>query len=202
MAYLNNLTLSQIIETPETNSQHFESAVGISADIDAAIQRLVDSSDASGALVRQFHNGRRDLTGLPFTYVSTTYISLANPNQRVERAEFESYPISTGSITFGEMWQVYNDPQCVTHKVADIRDPILASSFASYRFNYVVICPLTNLLKYPMGVLVVGYNYDPGEKQITATKDVANSITGYLNSIQGEDKKNFLDFMLETMQIR
>ena len=115
------------------------------------------------------------LTGIPFTEATSTFYT-----SQYEGASEE--PLSALNKSLTQMWQEIDRPECITIKQGI--DNSTSKYFREYKLNRVVICPLTNLLNYPIGTITVGFAASDtvvGDAVVLQkTSTIAKRITGYL----------------------
>jgi hypothetical protein len=176
----NGNLLKILAPRPEKEVALFARSLKASEDIAISLDNLRASTGADRVLIRQFHNGRYDLTGIPFTSVSVTYMS---SDEKYENTHiFESKPLAFMGSTARVMWSDIDAPKCVVYH-QNIPDIGLRTELADS--NRSVICPLVSLLKYPVGTISLHYTESSSnltdQALIARTEDVAVTITGYLN---------------------
>jgi hypothetical protein len=80
------------------------------------------------------------------------------------------------------VWQEIDRPKCVV-----LYNPVDLSTkryFYSHGLNRAIVCPLVNLLNYPIGIIVVGFsegNTSEDEWAIAKTSQIGKRVAGYLN---------------------
>lgn len=168
--------LEELIVTPSEEAQRFKEQLDSAALVNTAIENHRVSLNASSVLVRQFHNGRHDLTGIPFTESTVTFYA-GEYNYSVDE------PLSSLNASLRSMWKRIDKPEClVTYSPNDISSK---RYFTDFKLIREVQCPLTNLLNYPIGTISVGFsdsNTVSDEEAVEKTAAMAKRITGYLNN--------------------
>lgn len=168
--------LQKMIVTPHEESQRFQAQLASAALVNDAIEKLKTDLGAHSVVIKQFHNGRHDLTGIPFTEATATFYTSQYENSSEE-------PLSALNKSLTLMWGQIDRPECVT--ITQGVDNSTATYFRKYELNKAVICPLTNLLNYPIGTITVGFSASdtkalPNEVVLQKTSAIAKRITGYL----------------------
>lgn len=173
--------LERMIITPEEEALRFEKQLESADLVNEALENLRTDLGADNVLIKQFHNGRHDLTGIPFTEATTTF--MADPMaDGSSHAESKEEPIPAMNRSLRMVWKEIDRPQC-----AVLYTPIDISTkryFYNHGLNRAVVCPLVNLLNYPIGVIVVGFsegNTVQDEQVITKTSQIGKRVAGYLN---------------------
>lgn len=166
-------TIQKIVITPVEEAQQFGRGLEKAELVNSAIGNLKADLGAHSVIIKQFHNGRHDLTGLPFTEASITF-STEGPAADEEH-------ISSMNTSLRRMWKQIDDPICLVQYA-----PLDASTrkyMEQYSLSYVVACPLTNILNYPIGVILVGFKDGTTEdlEAVKQTSAVAKQVVGYLN---------------------
>lgn len=180
-AIQNGELLKVIAPSPQAEAALFQRSLDASKDITVALDNLRYATGADEVVIRQFHNGRYDLTGIPFTSVSATYVS----SDKTE-LDFSAKPLAYMGGTVRQMWQNLGDPRCVVYR-GDIPDVGLRSELSMS--SRTVICPLVSILKYPIGTLSLHYRTSStnltDDALIARTEGVSVRIAGYLNEKRG-----------------
>jgi len=173
-------TLQRLVISPHEEAVRFERQLTNSEIINEAIEKLRMDLGADNVVIRQFHNGKHDLTGIPFTSIATTYY--VDPWDMHDTQEDE--PVSASNRSLRRVWQQIDKPECVI-----ISSPVDISTrkyFKTHNLNKMAICPLVNLLNYPIGVMLIGFSEgnttSSDEVIIQRTSAIAKRVTGYLTN--------------------
>lgn len=178
---------------PEVEAARFARANKATEQINDLLDAKIESLHADRAGVRQFHNGKTDLSGLPFMYVSTTFVR-TREGVSFPESNFAQVPGSTVAEVTSAMWRDYRSPKCITVDV----DLIENDNYRAYSKNLGVevffACPITNLRMYPIGFMFVSYIEGSTERPSDeeAMRQVAASaerISGYLSSVTKTNRK-------------
>ena len=168
--------LEQMVVTPDEEAVRFREQLESAKLVNESLENLRGTLGAHSVVIKQFHNGRHDLTGIPFTEASATYHTDSYDNMGTEA-------VSTMNTSLRKIWAEIDKPSCVV-----LNAPIDSSTrkyFMAYELNRIVECPLTNLLNYPIGKITVGFSADntiSDEVAVTRTAAIAKRVTGYLNN--------------------
>ena len=171
--------LENMIITPQEEAYRFGRQLHGADLVNEAIENLRIELKADNVLIKQFHNGRHDLTGIPFTEASTTFVASAEEKE-ISLAKDE--PVPTMNKSLRKVWQRIDRPQCIV-----LYTPVDISTrryFYTHNINRAVICPLVNLLNYPIGIVVVGFsegNTTLDQTALNRTAHIGKRVTGYLN---------------------
>lgn len=166
--------LESLIVTPDEEAIRFKQQLESANLVNSSIEQLRVDLKAENVVIRQFHNGRHDLTGIPFTETSSTYYTDTYDDGGDEA-------VSSMNTSLRRIWKQIDRPQCVV-----FYEPVDASTgkyFKAYKLTKIVQCPLTNLLKYPVGTITVGFSERSSvgdEVVINKTEAIAKRVTGYL----------------------
>lgn len=179
--YIGYLTLDRIetiVIPPSLEATRFHEQLAASEQINTAIHNLIIDVDADSIVLRQFHNGKHDLTGIPFTKSSVTFYEARDSSKSFEE---ENEPISTMSTSLSRVWRRIDNPECIVLVDYGI-DKTTKSYMAENELGSVIVCPMVNLLNYPVGTLTVGFKRkDPGQGTVDKIQTIATQVTGYLN---------------------
>lgn len=179
LAYRSYDRLEAVIVTPGEEAARFEKQLTNSEIINEAIEKLRVDLGADSVVIRQFHNGKHDLTGIPFTGIATTYY--VDPLDMDGHDIITDEPVSSSNKSLRRVWQRIDKPECVI-----ISSPVDISTrkyFKTHNLSKMAICPLVNLLNYPIGMMVIGFsegNTTSDEVIIQRTSAIAKRVTGYL----------------------
>ena len=171
--------LENMIITPQEEAYRFGRQLHGADLVNEAIENLRIELKADNVLIKQFHNGRHDLTGIPFTEASTTFVASAK-EEAINLAKDE--PVPTMNKSLRKVWQRIDRPQCIM-----LYTPVDISTrryFYTHNINRAAICPLVNLLNYPIGIVVVGFsegNTTDDQTALNRTAHIGKRVTGYLN---------------------
>ena len=173
--YVGYITLERI-ETiavpPSLEAERFHQQLDSSEQINQSLEKLRVAQGAHSVIVRQFHNGKHDLTGIPFTKSSITFYAMDNELEQMEE------PLSSMSTSLSKVWAKIDEPDCILldHGI----DKNTKHYMDVYELNAVIICPMTNLLKYPVGTITVGYK-NRDLLDLNEVRSVSSQVTGYLD---------------------
>lgn len=172
--------LENLVVSPDEEAARFESQLHSSDIINGALETLRVNLRADNVEIRQFHNGKHDLTGIPFTGVSTTFY--VDPLDNNGHEVLTDEPISSMNKTLRQVWQRIDRPECII--LYSSVDSSTRKYFKSHNLNRGVVCPLVNLLNYPIGIIIVGFsdsNIVNDQRAVIQTSLIAKRVTGYLN---------------------
>lgn len=176
ISYKSYDTLQALVLTPHEEYHRFQTQLGSTALVNDAIENFNTEVGSHSVIIKQFHNGKHDLTGIPFTEATATFFSSNYEISEEER-------ISSLNASLRLMWNDIDSPECII--LYKGIDHSTRKYFRDYNLNRVVICPLTNLLNYPIGTVTVGFSASdaPISDQIVLRKThlIAKRITGYLD---------------------
>lgn len=175
--YLGYQTLESIrtiVVPPNLEAERFHEQLAASEQINQALELLRKEENAHSIIIRQFHNGKHDLTGIPFTKSSMTFYTMSEEFQEVEE------PLSAMSTSLSKVWNVIDKPECLVISNVGI-DKATKYYMEYYELNKIVVCPMVNLLDYPVGTLTVGYKQADAKVNPKKIQEVAVRVTGYLD---------------------
>ena len=181
LGYRSYDVLQALVITPDQEAARFEKQLTNSEIINQAIEWLRIELSADNVIIKQFHNGRHDLTGIPFTGMAATFY--VDPIESEEHETDIDEPVSASNKILRNVWKRIDKPECVI-----IDTPLDISTrkyFKSHNLDKMAVCPLVNLLNYPIGVMVVGFsegNTISDEVIIQKTSTIAKRVTGYLSN--------------------
>lgn len=159
--------LEALFLTPQQEATRFHQSLEAMDLVNKSLDNLKTNTSASTAIIYQFHNGKHDLTGIPFTSALVTFSTDGYASD---------LPISTMNSSLRAMWTRIDKPSCVALDApVDIESQKL---FTKYKLKTLVMCPLINPLSYPIGVLSVGYVTPI--KETSEPSKIATSIVGYI----------------------
>lgn len=173
ITYKNSSTLDELIVTPAEEASRFKEQLESANLVNQSLNQLNTDLGSHSVIIRQFHNGRHDLTGIPFTETTATYYTDAYELSGDE-------PVSSMNVSLTKIWTKIDKPECIV-----LYGPVDSSSrryFKTYDLHKTVECPLTNLLNYPIGTISVGFTADGTDDKIALAKTsaIAKRVTGYL----------------------
>lgn len=168
-------TIQAMVVTPHQESQRFRAQLASAALVNDAIENLNTELRGHSVVIKQFHNGRHDLTGIPFTEATATFYTMNYEDTGEE-------PLSSLNSSLRLMWKEIDRPECIilTRGI----DNSTAAYFRQHQLSRTVICPLTNLLNYPIGTITVGFSASDTALSdrlvLNRTYTMSKRITGYL----------------------
>lgn len=174
--------------------QRFDQSVVADSQINATLEDVRKQLNADRILIRQFHNSKADLTGLPFASVSTTYYSLS-PGVDLTMESLQSYPLSTVNEQLSRMFQPEQAPQCsIVRPIKDISDPSYRNYLEKNGEVLVYACPLMNLRGQPVGFITVSYLTEekerPSDEEINIVINrTGERVVGYLTRVIEPERK-------------
>ena len=144
-------------------------------------------------LIRQFSNGKRNLAGFPFNFITTThYVVKAG----VSFPSINPFPLTSMNPSLERMWVDYRNPKCIVDSVKDMGDdePIYRDYLRQHGVEKLVACPIVSLQSYPVGLIGIGFidandQTLSDEEMVARTQVVAVRVAGYLGSISNAEIK-------------
>lgn len=182
--------LDHVIPSPEVEKVRFINSLKANDQIQKAVNDFKSDMEANRVVVRQFHNGKADLSGIPFNFVSTTFTS-QDEDYKLAPNYYESKPLSTINNTVKDMWHEVDNPQCIVKNTTEIKDDLLKVALEERNVTYTIFCPMTNLLKYPVGYISVNFVFqeEPTPEDIEETKALSQKIVGFLSDIKESESE-------------
>lgn len=179
----------------------FDRSVVADGQINDALKNLREKMNADRILIRQFHNSRRDLTGLPFASISTTYYSAA-PGVAVSNDFQASFPISTVNEQLVQMFKYGTEPQCIKIIYDDVKEEVFRDYLRQNGISLTYACPLIDLRGQPVGVITIHYliaeKKHPEDQVVLASlNDTGIRVVGYLAGILDEENKSWYRKLLD-----
>lgn len=174
IGYMTLQSIQTIAVPPSLEAERFHEQLAASEQINQALEKLRKDEKAHSVIIRQFHNGKHDLTGIPFTKSSMTFYTMEEEFQEVEE------PLSAMSTSLSRVWNVIDKPECLVISNVGI-DKATKYYMEYYELNKIVVCPMTNLLSYPVGTLTVGYKQADASVNLEEIRDITVRVTGYLD---------------------
>ena len=167
--------LQSMVITPVQEAHRFKAQLKSGSLVNDSIENLAEDLEAHSVIIKQFHNGRHDLTGIPFTEATSTFYTINFESIKEEE------PLAASNRSLRNMWKDIDNPQCIIlYRGIDISTK---RYFRDYDLERVAICPLTNLLNYPIGTITVGLMAEStatDNQILTKTSQIAKGVTGYL----------------------
>jgi hypothetical protein len=151
----NNNILSNPPDSPALEQERFLRVVQLNEEIPNRLEVLRNDIKADRILIRQFHNGRKGITGIPFMFIQTTYAVSAPGQGLTDQESWMSYPVSTMSQTLNRMFIVPKgvEPKCVRFAVDDIPDEMYEAYLKRYKVIQSVMCPLIDDKGMVVGII-------------------------------------------------
>lgn len=180
--------------------ERFDRSVQADAQINETMMSIREELNADRVMIRQFHNSKTDLTGLPFASVSTTYYALA-PGVAISENSMSAYPLSTVNESLIKMFIPHDKPRCARMDTDEIRDPIFSKWLQDGGVKVGYSCPLMNLRGQPVGMIWAVYlnneKVRPNDEEITNTlNDTGMRIVGYLSGVIVDEKSPWWSLFL------
>ena len=175
--------IEKLIISPTEESARFSAQLQSAELVNEAIENLALDLGAHSVVVRQFHNGRHDLTGIPFTEATATFYTTNFDELKNEET------LSASNRSLRRMWASFDKPVCIV--ITQGIDASTRKYFQKYDLVRVAVCPLRNPLNYPIGTITVGLTAQSiasDAQVITRTTVIANSVVGYLQNAVPEER--------------
>lgn len=178
--------ISSHFPSSATESERFNKVIVAQNEINELLESERTIMNGDRIIIRQFHNGRQDLTGLPFTSISTTFVKM-KPGVEFPENGYDAVPLSTMNDLVLKIWDNPRTPNCVKIYTKDLH-----GSYQTYVKNAAVdhfyACPITNLLNYPVGIIMISYmsadTQHPSDEVIfTHLRIISQKISGYMLSV-------------------
>lgn len=180
--------------SPHQEAIRFDESVLADASINETLETVRMQINADRVLIRQFHNSKADLTGLPFASVSTTYYSLA-PGVMLSSDTFQPYPLSTVNEILAKMFVKGEEPHCVEIIPSkDISNPVYRNYLKQDGVVVSYACPMRNLKGQPVGFITAGYltveKKRPSDQEIKEILDETGvRVVGYVSQVIHKERK-------------
>lgn len=189
----NIATFLERYPTAAQEKNRFDQSIIADGQINDSLEIVRTSINADRILIRQFHNSKTDLTGLPFASVSTTYYALA-PGVALADGSFNPFPLATVNEQLSKMFHPGETPRCAQITSRQITDPTYSRYLNQNGIVLAYSCPIMNLRGQPVGY--IGANYLTTNKQRPSDEEIyrilnstGQRIVGYLDGVIRQEKK-------------
>ena len=153
--------------SPETERVRFGHAIVADGQINEALESVRVKLNADRVLIRQFHNSKADLTGLPFSSISTTYGAFA-PGVTLSATSYQPMPLSVLNDQLAMMWPTDGSaPHCVKLSKESVKDISYRKYWDENGIAVAYSCPLINLRGQPVGMIGAGYLTEEKKRPMT-----------------------------------
>jgi hypothetical protein len=179
--------------TAAQEKDRFDQSIVADAQINGALEDIRKKINADRVLIRQFHNSKTDLTGLPFASVSTTYYAYA-PGVTLAPGSFNPFPLSSINELLAAMFKPNLPPQCARLEAQDISDPAYRKLLEANGVMIWYNCPIMNLRGQPVGFILASYmtinKTRPSDEEIeTILSNAGERVVGYLDGVIRKEKR-------------
>jgi len=180
--------------SPKQEAIRFDESVLADASINETLENVRVELNADHILIRQFHNAKADLTGLPFASVSTTYYALS-PGVMISNDSFQPYPLSTVNEILAKMFVKGSEPRCVAIIPSkDVTNPVYRNYLKQNGVVLSYACPMRNLKGQPVGFITAGYltfeKTRPSDEEIKELLDNTGvRVVGYVSKVIQKERK-------------
>jgi hypothetical protein len=179
--------------TAAQEKDRFDQSIVADAQINETLEHIRATINADRVLIRQFHNSKTDLTGLPFASVSTTYYAFG-PGITLTPGSFNPFPLSTVNEVLAQMFQPHTEPQCAMTTTSQIRNSAYQRLLISNGVALFYSCPIMNLRGQPIGFILASYlsaeKKRPKDDAIKAIiGNTGERVVGYLDDVIAKEKK-------------
>jgi len=171
---------------PSLHEEHelFDRVVVANGLVEAELERITTDMRADRTLVMQFHNGKQDLSGLPFTFAEITF-GATSPGVVVDLRFLGPVPMSAYGPLLRAIWADPSRPVCIRRNIEDLGSPLLRARLEARGAKEVYVCPIVNLIGAPIGLITTEYlrldTPRPSQEIIKQTlSESSNRIAGYL----------------------
>ena len=187
-----NNRVNHVSPTPQMEAARFIRANRATEQINTLLDSKLQELNADRAGVRQFHNGKTDLAGLPFNFVSTMYVR-TKQGVGFPVENYQQVPASTISEITSTMWHDYRNPVCITVDTATVKTQSYRRYLEDLDVDVFYACPITNIEMYPIGFVFLTYKGTtdrPSDEEVIAkVSDTAQRISGYLSAVTKTDRQ-------------
>lgn len=189
----NIVTFIERNPSPKQEAVRFDESVVADSSINETLNKIRQEINADRIMIRQFHNAKADLTGLPFASVSTTYHSLS-PGVMMSSSSFQPYPLSTVNDILAKMFVRGKEPACAKILLSEINNPIFLNELKESGDVIMYACPMRNLKGQPVGFISASYltaeKTRPEDNLIKYTlDDTGIRVVGYATQVIEREKK-------------
>lgn len=188
-------TMNRHNPNPQTESVRFAKSLEINRQVQSILDAGRGFANADRFIVRQLHNGQKDLSGIPFQFIKTTAASI-RPGVSEPASMYNDYPTSAVNELLYEM---FTKEKCVLVTVQNARDQGLRRLMIELGVVYTITCPMWNDHHFPVGYMSLGYTDEnrkrPENEEIFAMveKDAVRVATMLTSVTSDENKETMLD---------
>lgn len=184
MTMANGGALSHLAPSVGVEQDRFQKVINSEGLIPNVLEEARDKIGADRLVVRQYHNGKQGISGIPFNFVQTVYAAARPGFGLTDPEAYSSYPISTMSKTLLSMYREgdVTKPQCIIIYNGQAADPFFKVYLDRYGVQTLIQCPLADRDDNIVGYIAAGYvtphNATPDEQEavVQAGKKVVHSL--------------------------
>ena len=173
------------------SAEDFQVILQANESVLSASTRLMEETQADAVTIARFHNGKQDFVGIPFEYVSSEF-EVTSGNFRERNGFVQIYPIGPDhnlteiNQTLVDLFPRTRPATCAVRDPQAAYNPVVRQRNVLLGFNYSVICPITNINDYPIGILSIKFINKPNANQEKIILEKAHKtsvrVGGYLES--------------------
>lgn len=180
MTLNNNSILNKALTPVSAEQDRFKQVIMLNSEIPNRLEVLRNNIGADRILIRQFHNGKQGISGIPFTFVQTTYAVTAPGRGLVDEAAWMSYPISTMSNSLNMMFDPKTGfvPHCVYLDRNQVPDDLYRALFTRYGVIDMIKCPLSDKDGNVVGLIVATWTTPLKDAKKIPNYEISMARTG------------------------
>lgn len=162
MVFFKHLTyIVEHFPKPAKEKQQLERQILADTLVQDALNELLTETHGDRVGIHQFTNGVRDISGLPFAYSELRFLAMRKgitvaPDQQPGRGS-SKMPLSNFNDILKRMWLDGQEPVSTKLDVDDVSQPTLLAMMQENGTETVFACPILNLKKMPVGMMVASY---------------------------------------------
>ena len=177
------ITKIDMLSEPETYSvAEYDQVLSNETAITDGLDLSRELMGVDRIVIRQFHNGVADLSGVSFHSVKTTYVSTAS-GLGLPSDAFVDFPTSTMVRTLSKM----RTDGCIAMRTEDVEDGAYKEYLTRYRVKAFAQCPLYNIDERPSGFVGVGFVDDRDPSYVLPQlRELAGKVSAIFKSLHKE----------------
>jgi len=195
-SYYNKVSLDKLNVPVAVEQSTLKRTIDLNRSIPALMDELKIKIDASRVVLRQFHNGKYGISGIPFTFVQTTHIVVRPNTYNLNLDTWQSYPMSTMSYTLSTLF-LNDDFTCKSMTQSDVRDYYYSELLERYDVYGIIMCPMVDENRRILGVLTASFDekdYIDLDIKMTDVKKSAYDLSNVLRFISHKEQKPWWNF--------
>lgn len=171
------------IQSSSINNEELSRLILMDNEIQTRLDNYLEEVKSERVVIRRFHPGQKDFSGIPTELVSEVYISEADDFELTgSPKKFTNQPLSIFRQSTNNIWLTGKTPECYIEHLEHIEEPVIYRFLRDNDLKVIIDCPILDKSQSPLGILSLAYKEEPTAEEVKVFLAKSNLMSAEISN--------------------